>query len=164
MDIIGLIFWAMYMGRKTQAKGYTKGKGAGIAVGFWLGLEIGLALAGLFIALAADAEEAICIAVPFGLIGIGLGMLFSWFVVKRMPVKKQQVLAFLRSKQGSDKERRDALLALAELGHEALPDLVQLYQHELEWPTFKGYHDAIVEAVVKAGGREYLEKAKRGEV
>ena len=74
MDIVGLIFWAMYMGRKTQAKGYTKGRGVGIAVGFWLGLELGLGIVGLVIGLSTNTEEATCIAFPLAIIGIGLGI------------------------------------------------------------------------------------------
>ncbi|MBN2381082.1 hypothetical protein JXM67_14890 [candidate division WOR-3 bacterium] len=165
MDIVGLVFWAIYLGRKTLGKGYSKGKGVGIAVGFWLGLEIGLAMVGAIVSFALEFYEVRCLAFLLGVAGIGLGMLFSHLVVKNLPIRKAEVAAFLRSKQGSEKERRYALMALAELGQEALPLLVELYEQEMHWQfSSPAYRNYIIEAIIKAGGREYLEKRKRGEV
>lgn len=78
-----------------------------------------------------------------------------------MKVRKEKVIAFLRSKHGPFKERCEKVKALTEVGTEILPFFSQLYEQELEWPTTPEYRFVLEQALFKLGGAEYLDGYRR---
>lgn len=164
LDIIALIFYARHLGRKTLAKGYSRGRGVGIAVGLWLGLELlGLAL-GTFAVGGADVNinegYTPWLFLLFAAAGIGLAILISSLIVRGMAVQKDKILARIRSRDGTEEEQCAWVLGLAELGPETLPQLLEFYEQEMHWPRSERLRSALLRAIEKAGGREYLTRVR----
>lgn len=151
LELIGLFFYARYLGRKTLSKGYSKGRGIGIAVGFWLGLELLAGTIGASIALSSgfDGSSLIIASLPFALSGIGLAILASWFLVKRMPVRKDEILARLNSRAGSEDDFCLYVKGLSELGSSILPLLEDLHDRELNWPRSERFRQSLSDAISK---------------
>lgn len=160
LDIIALIFYARYLGRKTVAKGYSKGRGVGIAVGFWLGLEILFVVLGVLLVSSIDVDiEEGCspfLALLFVAAGIGLAILISHLIIRGMPIQRDKVLSKIRSRDGTVDEQCAWVMELAALGSEILPQLLELYEREMQWPSSERFRAAVVKAIEKVGGREYL--------
>lgn len=151
LELIGLFFFARYLGRRTFSKGFSKGRGIGIAVGFWLGLELLAGFIGSSIALASGYNESslIIVTLPFAVAGIGISILISLLLIRALPVRKDEIIERLNSRVGTDDDWCLYVKGISSLGLQSLPVLEEFHERELNWPRSDRFRQALSDAITK---------------
>jgi hypothetical protein len=151
LELVGLFFYARYLGRRTFSKGFSKGRGIGIAVGFWLGFELLAGFIGSSFALASGYNESslILVTLPFAVSGIGISILISLLMVRALPVRREEIIERLNSRAGTDDDWCLYVKGLASLGQSALPVLEEFHDRELNWPRSDRFRQALSDAISK---------------